>query len=46
MSFCGRLVTGRFALNGAAVQVKRIDPDTGQERVSLEIREDTDPIGM
>ena len=35
-----------LALNGVAVQVKRIDPDTGQEQVSFEIREDTDPIGI
>ena len=35
-----------LALNGVAVQVQRIDPDTGQEQVWQEIREDSDATGM
>ena len=34
------------ALNGVAVQVQRIDPDTGQEQVRQEVRKDSDPAGM
>ena len=35
-----------LALNGVAIQVKRIDPDTGQELVWQEIGEDSEPTAM
>ncbi len=35
-----------LALNGVAVRVQRIDPDTGRQQVWQEIREDSGPIGM
>lgn len=35
-----------LALNGLAVQVKRIDPATGEQHVWQEIREDSDPAAM
>lgn len=35
-----------LALNGVAIQVRRVDPVTGQQQVWQEIREDSDPAGM
>ena len=39
-------VSVTLAVNGVAVRVQRIDPDSGRQQVWQEIREDSDLIGM